>query len=203
MKTKEYVKKYNLQSNKPFNHSHFVEDLTLDFMAQLELGRKGDGSYNIKGYENAINGIRQKWEGIHNKTIPGLPEKLWRYFYATVLAKIRNEMFPDEMARRKRAKEEYEERKKFEYGFDDMFENMFRDSWQDFIFDKILTSFASAAPVAEFQILGLESEASIEDVKVTYKTLAKTHHPDKGGKQEMFVKITTAKNKCLAYLNNK
>lgn len=43
-----------------------------------------------------------------------------------------------------------------------------------------------------YEILGLEPECTIEQVKQNYKTLAKKHHPDKGGDKETFQKIQEA-----------
>lgn len=43
-----------------------------------------------------------------------------------------------------------------------------------------------------FQILGLASNASIEDVKQAYRKLSLEHHPDKGGDQVMFIRINEA-----------
>lgn len=44
-------------------------------------------------------------------------------------------------------------------------------------------------------ILGVPHTASKEEIKAAYKKLAREHHPDKGGKEEMFVKIGEAYEK--------
>lgn len=40
--------------------------------------------------------------------------------------------------------------------------------------------------------LGLQPSASVEEIKKSYRTLARKHHPDKGGDPEMFKKISQA-----------
>ena len=43
-----------------------------------------------------------------------------------------------------------------------------------------------------YRILGLNKDASKEEIKEAYKKLAKLHHPDKGGNEEMFKLIKSA-----------
>lgn len=43
-----------------------------------------------------------------------------------------------------------------------------------------------------FEILGLPTNSSLEDVKKAYRNLAKIHHPDKGGDSNLFKKLTEA-----------
>jgi len=43
-----------------------------------------------------------------------------------------------------------------------------------------------------YNILGLEKEASKEEIKKAYRKLALVHHPDRGGNEEEFKKITKA-----------
>lgn len=43
-----------------------------------------------------------------------------------------------------------------------------------------------------YEILGLSSECSKEEIKKAFRELSKTHHPDKGGKEEDFKKIAKA-----------
>jgi DnaJ homolog subfamily A member 2 len=46
-----------------------------------------------------------------------------------------------------------------------------------------------------YNILGLNNQASDEDVKKAYRKLAMTHHPDKGGDENKFKEITQAYEK--------
>lgn len=43
-----------------------------------------------------------------------------------------------------------------------------------------------------YQVLGLNENASADEVKAAYKNLAKKHHPDKGGDPEKFKEINNA-----------
>ncbi|MNV68254.1 Chaperone protein DnaJ [compost metagenome] len=41
-------------------------------------------------------------------------------------------------------------------------------------------------------VLGLQSNATLQDIKKAYKILAQQHHPDRGGSQKEFERLTTA-----------
>lgn len=43
-----------------------------------------------------------------------------------------------------------------------------------------------------YKILGVEKDATAEQIKKAYRNLAKTHHPDAGGNEEEFKKISVA-----------
>ncbi|MEB3150217.1 MAG: J domain-containing protein [Sphaerospermopsis sp.] len=43
-----------------------------------------------------------------------------------------------------------------------------------------------------YDVLGVSSDASPEEIKSKYKSLAQHHHPDKGGDEETFKRIKTA-----------
>jgi hypothetical protein len=197
MKPIHYVRKYQLDQNDKFNHQEFIADFTIEFISLLEVG---NSSENIKGFENAVRAIRMKWDGISNKTRGQLPEKLWNYFYATVIAKMREDLFPEIMQsraeERERIKREREERKRF-YDNGDFFESWFRHAFISSLFSK------SSAPTEELKVLGLDEKATEVDIKTSYRELSKRHHPDLGGKQSKFVEITEAKNKCLAWCSSK
>lgn len=197
MKTKDYVKKYKLDQNDKFNHAEFTVNLTTDFMTLLEVGKAQN---NIKGFDNAVRAIRMKFDAINNKTVGNIPEALWKYFYATVVVKLREELFPELMHKRReeaaQRKQEYEDRQRWTNFYDDLWDRAFFHN----IVSKMLRN---TIPESSFVALGLSSEASPEDVKSNYRSLSMQHHPDKGGKQDKFIEITEAKNACLAYLSTK
>lgn len=64
MKTKEYVTKYNLSQSDKFNHNEFVSDLANDLLTALEVGK---GKENIKGFNNAVNAIKMKFDAIKDR----------------------------------------------------------------------------------------------------------------------------------------
>lgn len=43
-----------------------------------------------------------------------------------------------------------------------------------------------------YDILGIKQDASIEEIIISYRKLALTHHPDKGGKEVNFIEIQKA-----------
>mmetsp|Transcript_154629 Transcript_154629/g.281067 ORF Transcript_154629/g.281067 Transcript_154629/m.281067 type:complete len:1106 (-) Transcript_154629:62-3379(-) len=51
---------------------------------------------------------------------------------------------------------------------------------------------AGAQAAAHFELLGVDSEASIDEIKAAYRSLVKTAHPDKGGDPETFLAIQAA-----------
>lgn len=195
MKPLDYQKKYNLLQGTNFSHNEFIADLTQDFLALLEVG---NSFKNIKGFENAVRAIRMKWDGINKKTAGNLPEKLWNYFYASVIVKMREDLFPTEMERRRReAEEKKRRREEYKRWEDDMFGGF--DPFARFSFLASLF-FRSLIPTESFEFLGLPTDATKEDVQSKYRELSKIYHPDRGGSQEKFIELTEAKNKCLAYI---
>ncbi len=50
----------------------------------------------------------------------------------------------------------------------------------------------SADPVECFRVLGVSPNATLDDLKGAYRKLAFEHHPDRGGKQENFLRIKSA-----------
>lgn len=201
MTTKEYIIKYKLNASNKFNHDEFIEDLLLDLMTLLEVGKSPTKGLNIKGFDNAVNALRQKWNAIHNKTVDGgLPEKLWGYFYATKVVKMKEKLFPEQMEARKREREErarFREERRREY------DEMAGDFFDRFFYNAIFASLFSrrACPIDSFTTLGLASTATEDEVKTAFRQLSHQHHPDKGGDKEKFIAITEAKNKCLVYLS--
>ncbi len=200
MTTNDYVKKYKLSVSDKFNHSDFVQDLSNDFIALLEINKAND---NLKGFDNALRCIRMKFDSISNKTAGVLYEKLWGYFFATVVVKLREELCPKDMEKRRKLQEEQKkewERRKAQRDFENQeFSEYF---WGRDFFSFLFSSQSVEKPIDSFSILGLNENATELDVKSAFKKLANIHHPDKGGKQDKFIEITESKNKCLRYLES-
>lgn len=203
MKTQEYIKKYKLNISDKFDHSEFVSDLANDFVVLLELSKAND---NIKGFDNAVRAIRMKFDAINNKTVGQLGDKLWNYFFATVVVKLREELCPKDMEKRRRIneqkKKEYEERKAYENWEQEQFQSYFYNDFYNQFLGGLFKR--KSAPLESFKQLGFDNDdVSLEEINTNYRKLVLKHHPDKGGKQEDFISITESKNKCIQWLNSK
>jgi len=92
MKAKKYVEKYKLLDQKLGQRSNeFLADLDQDFE---ELLAKNGGS-SPKGFENAVNALRQKFDGVVKKARYAPEEKLWGYYYATHIIPLKKELYPE------------------------------------------------------------------------------------------------------------
>lgn len=210
MKPVEFITKHNLDRDN-FSHDHFIQDFTFEFMTLLEVGKAKE---NIKGYDNAVRAIRAKWDAINKRVGGKMPEKLWSYFYATVVANMREEIFPEEMKKRR---EDAEKKRRFreenrrwqreenrrwqrewqrEWGF----ESIFGDFFKEFL-GRILNNVVED-PTEHFATLGISDSASAEEVKAAFRKKALEHHPDRGGDRKMFEKCVDAKNRILAFLES-
>lgn len=195
MKPKDYIRKYNLDMSEHFNHSAFVADLTVDFQSQIDY-QKSVGQYSLSHFENIVKQMKQKFDGIANKFKMSLDkwEKLWKFFYASVVAKAKEIDFGDLLAKQKAAREEKWRRdnawKYHDSSSDDsyfhfggaFFEQLFRmffgsEFGRSYAFGNI---FENVVPEDSFTKLNLTSDCSIEDVNVSFRKLALQHHPDKG-----------------------
>ena len=199
MNTKEYISKYKLNLSDKFNHSDFTKDLASDFIALLELNKAND---NLKGFDNALRCIRMKFDSISNKTLGVIPEKLWNYFFATIVVKLREELCPKDMKLKReiqeRKKKEWEHRKAQRDWEDEQFNDFF---WGQNFYSFLFSHEKSQKPIDCFKTLELPETANELEIKTAYKRLSNIHHPDKGGKQDKFIEITESKNKCLNWLN--
>ena len=252
MNPKQYIKKYNLSEGDKFDHSEFISDFTIDILSLIEWNKAKSG-WEYSHFQMCVKQIRQKWDSINNKTLGELPEKLWGYFYATVIVSLRNEMFPEfdermkeilnepdielrgiiqratgkyfgyyinrdveiavmesgnqyaiaaykEMCRRI-AKEKEKERERF---YESRGEDFFGFGQGRTVWDFLLSLMRiNTIPTSSFLVLGIPTTSTENEIKSSYRKLCLLHHPDKGGKEENFVTITEAKNKCLAYVNTK
>jgi hypothetical protein len=128
-----------------------------------------------------------------------LPEKLWNYFYATVIVKLREQLFPEEMqAQREKSKRDYERRQEYRR----FQEREFNSDWfYESLFVSLLRQMM--IPTQSFETLGLDTSATKEEINSKYRELCMVHHPDKGGKQDNFIAITEAKNKAMMYAQSR
>lgn len=197
MKTKEYLDKYNL--HKGWNtkiQNEFISDMTSELEAQLMLNKAED---NIRGFNNALRCLKMKWDSISKKIPYGIPEGLWNYFFATVVAPLREQMCPREMKRQREIREErqrrYEERRKMERDFMEEMYQSYMNYWKNLLAHIVLASM----PMDSFEYLGLAVDATVDDIQKKFRELALKAHPDRGGSQEKFIELTNHRNRCLKW----
>lgn len=198
MKPKEFIEKYGIQGGwNPKHQTNFLQDFTSELIIMLEYNKAVD---NIKGFDNALRTIRQKWDSISNKISFGLPEGMWRYFFATVVVKLREEMCPREVkARKERAEEKrrnWEARQKARRVYE-QWDDFFRENIYERLFMSMLI--LSATPTESFTFMGLSTNATEEEIKTKFRELAMKYHPDKGGDKDKFTSLLEHKNKCLKW----
>jgi hypothetical protein len=98
MKPLHYRRKYpSIETGhlKRDSHEAFINDLTQDFSDLLEASGK---PLTLKKFQKAVDNIRLKWDNIFNESMNN-HEKLWRFFYASRIALLRNEICGAEMSR--------------------------------------------------------------------------------------------------------
>lgn len=197
MKTKEYLDKYNLHKGWDTKiQNEFISDMTSELEAQLMLNKAED---NIRGFNNALRCLRMKWDSISKKIPYGIPEGLWNYFFATVVAPLREQMCPREMQRQREIREErqrrYEERRKMEHDFMEEMYQSYMNYWKNLLAHIVLASM----PMDSFEYLGLTVDATPDDIQKRFRELALKAHPDRGGSQEKFIELTNHRNRCLKW----
>lgn len=201
MKPKEYLKKYNLSNGWSTSYQKdFLNDLSNELLVFIEYYNAFDKPVQ---FNNAVNVIRDKWNAISNKVPFGLPDELWNYFYASIISKFRRETLPTETARKERERKEFIEAKKEEKIRQKIFDERYRAEYEERRnrwFKMMLGCIVLAsAPIESFNILQLSPNSTVEEINASYRKLILNVHPDRGGNQEEFCKITEARNKCLAW----
>ena len=203
MKPKEYIEKYNLSKGWQSSYQKdFLNDLTSELIAFCEYCKAEN---NLKGFDNAVRVIRRKWDAISNKIPRGLPDNLWGYFFATTIAKLREELCSKQMQQRReenqRKRDEYERIKRMREDERMMWDDMARQAFYERI--ALFSLFLQSIPTASFEFMKLSTDASEEEIKKRYRELSMKMHPDMGGGQEGFVLLTEHKNKCLKWATMK
>jgi DnaJ-domain-containing protein 1 len=212
MKTKEYLSKYNLSNTIKFNHADFVEDLNFDFINALTISK---GYEVYKGFVAAIRTIKEKFDSISNKSKEPIPDKLWKYFFATKIAPVREqfhqEAFNKDIAEKERERKSREEWREFRRKEDEDLSKEFFGAWRlfvdhsfesDFLHNFVKHLLDGVRNVADekekaLRVLNLDTNATRDEVLINFRRLAHEHHPDKKGDPNKFMEILAAKNKCL------
>lgn len=201
MKPKEYVKKYKIDIKTSFNHSAFVSDLSIDFISNIEfLKEKNQLSY--ERFKHCIKEIRQKFESIFIRScLREIPEKLWKYFYATVIGKVQDELFGEYLKQKKKEKRQWSEEDLYNNVFKNFFGGAFEYFYKSF-FNSFLNS--NERDNSCFEYFGLDPEnITKEDIQKEFRKQSLILHPDKGGDPNKFRELIEMKNKCLSLLGVK
>lgn len=199
MKTKEYIQEFGLADGwRPDRQKDFLDQLLSEFIALLEYNNADD---NIRGFSNAVKAVRVKWDAISNKVPYGLPDKVWSYWYATTVVRLRDELCPkaaelrkQREARRRAAQEEYLKR------MDGLVDHYVRDVL-DSVYTQALLVYSSVVgcPESSFTELGLSTSASVDDINRRYRELVNEQHPLHGGDTDSFLNLITARNRCIRW----
>lgn len=203
MKTKEFVKKYNLSETDKIDQEAFINDLLHELVGLLEYNKAFD---NLKGFKNSVNALKMKYDAINNKTKGDL--NIWNYFYATKVVPLRNTYCKREVDIENRRREERDRRNKERQAYwdqqerewEEMRRKRFGNAFEFFLLGMFLKT--NVKPIAEIEFLGLNKDDELTEniVKKAYRKLSMVHHPDQGGKKEDFIKLEKAKNTVLCYL---
>jgi len=218
MKPKEFVSKYKMDVNEHFDHSMFVADLAIDFQSSIKY-QKSVGQYTLSHFENIVKQIKQKFDSISYKSKMGIEnwDKLWKFFYASVVVKARDADFGEQIRNQKQAKqEEWQRRNAWKgafyggtytdssFGFDNLFSRMFREffsgAYSDFFMGGLSGNvYKPIIPTKEFAELGIPETSSVDEINTAFRKMALIHHPDKGGDSGKFQSILESKNRCIMY----
>jgi hypothetical protein len=95
------IRKYSTADNLLSDaETNLANDFMSKFKSMLEWRKeKEHGNLSLRGFERQVFALRAVWKNIDAKV--KLPEFIWRKMYATGIAPIREEMFPDEMLSRR------------------------------------------------------------------------------------------------------
>lgn len=209
MKTKEYVKKYKLDTQYGFNHSDFIIDLTADFMATLQfLATKNQLSYNR--FLSVVKESKQKFDSIsyRAKAKTEVWKKLWNFFYASVVVHTRDARFSDYLKKKQQEKADYDFVRMggiADVGHQEIMDKLFEEALREhmrrirdmFNIPPMIHAQYVTCTKKDFELLGLENGCAIDEVKKAYKQKALAAHPDAGGSDAAFIKLTEAKNRIL------
>jgi len=100
MEVAEYKNKYDLENTYKFDRDDFIKDISADFYEAIDpvLKKKEAGEApDLKEFSDLTRTIREKWDAIFKNTQVKKEgaQKFWGFFYATVVAKSKNSLFPD------------------------------------------------------------------------------------------------------------
>jgi hypothetical protein len=202
MKVKEYVDLFKLKESKHFDRNVFVEYLESDFLKSLNQTQMSPVIFT-----NKVSELKTKFDNIFNKCPVKTEEteKFWKYIYATKIIPVRSKLFPGDwkdvlhvykMKTNPTYRQKYENWK-FHKDQEEWFTKSFYEHFEQRLdlLNQLLMHGNSDRVLLEIPITKSLTENVI---KSHYNELVKIHHPDKGGDNEYFIKITDAKNRLIA-----
>lgn len=197
MKPNEYIKKFNLNGNLSIHFGEIQNELIVDFISLVEYFKRTN-NWNITQFKNCVKHLRQKFDSINNKCGNKLNESMWKYIYATVIIKIKDQEFGEYLKKQREKKvnmdnDFFDEFNFYERIIDELFNGRFNG-----MFNKM---FSPTFPEKSFKIFSLHKNATVDELNKNFRELALKKHPDKGGNSEEFRELIEAKNNCLQYIS--
>jgi curved DNA-binding protein CbpA len=207
MTINEYILKYNLDNSNNFNENDIVNDLFKEFLSAIE-EEKPETEEEFYEY---IFIIRTKFEQIKKEALfAELPINILNKFQIKS-EEIKLKLFPEEKQKehfnfdgfefKGKRKKKRRTRRNYKRYSDSGNQNSYRNTTSS---NNSSNSFRNNNIVYPcFKTLGFNSmNITKKDVIKQYRKLSMIHHPDKGGNQIEFVKITEAKESCLKLCKN-
>jgi len=205
MKSKDYLKKYNLTDpNQILSDSDFFADLSSDYLATIEY-LKESNQLNYSRFKTVSTEIFQKFESIRMQSKISYDwASLWANFNHRMIGDVEQKLFGDFL--RKKAEKDRQNSYYTDFnGFKNFQRHQSLDDldWAETIIKYLLELKRSFAPYEAFESLGLDEKANIIEVNKKFKEMAFKKHPDYGGKASDMIQLISARNQCLSYLQGK
>lgn len=216
MKVKEYVNKYNLKNSSTFDHTKFVDDLSVDFQKLIDIYiNKNTNTITKNIFINCVSMMRDKFDSIfYNSCITDsiMIEKLWKYLYAKTISKEKDRIKHDSSEKYCDFKTEKDGNNDNESSFNRMYYDAFRHFFNKCLNGGIFDSFfrfdsspSTSVVINENEykeILELSDDYTKKDIENNFKRLSKKYHPDVGGDNKLFNLLLDAKNYFLMKVKN-
>lgn len=203
MKAKEYAAKYFTEgadfSQRDYSWGLLLEDLKKDLQELLDKNKAND---NLKGFDNAVNAIRMKFDSIARLSNGLVTEQLWKRFFAQTVAKMREELCPREFTARKQENQRKFEQRQERRAFEDDMEKMITQSHRDYINNAIKTIMC---PEKLFEVMGFEGSpfnVTVDQVEEKYQELLEFLPRYQGNytQEQMLKELNECRDRCIKWI---